>query len=141
MSIGSHSATVSLYSSHPQIFVPASTRRVSDGVSGAAHGRLVSFDRKLFSTTPPGTLPSKSARARCCYKGCVFPAQTAGRGECAHHLLQWLEPDCFQSQQPSLLLLDQARFGLPDSEPDDERLRDRHRLAEQRVQFMLDDEA
>jgi hypothetical protein len=39
------------------------------------------------------------------------------------------------------LLLDQAKFGLPDSEPDDERLRDRHRLAEQRVRLMLGDAA
>jgi hypothetical protein len=39
------------------------------------------------------------------------------------------------------LLLDQARFGLPDSEPDDERFRDRHRLALERFQFMLGDAA
>jgi hypothetical protein len=39
------------------------------------------------------------------------------------------------------LLLDQARFALPDSEPDDERLRDRHRLAEERVRFMLGEAA
>jgi hypothetical protein len=39
------------------------------------------------------------------------------------------------------LLLDQARFGLPDSEPDDERVRDRHRLAEQRAKFLLADAA
>jgi hypothetical protein len=39
------------------------------------------------------------------------------------------------------LLLDQARFGLPDTEPDDERVRDRHRLAEERVEFMLGEAA
>jgi hypothetical protein len=39
------------------------------------------------------------------------------------------------------LLLDQAIFGLPDTEPDDERFRDRHRLAEERVHFMLGDAA
>jgi hypothetical protein len=39
------------------------------------------------------------------------------------------------------LLLDQARFGLPDTEPDDGRVRDRHRLAEERYQFMLEDAA
>jgi hypothetical protein len=38
------------------------------------------------------------------------------------------------------LLLDQAKFGLPDSEPDDSRVRDRHRLAAQRA-FMLGDAA
>jgi hypothetical protein len=39
------------------------------------------------------------------------------------------------------LLLDQAKFGLPDSEPDDGRVRDRHRLASERVRFMLEDAA
>jgi hypothetical protein len=39
------------------------------------------------------------------------------------------------------LLLDQAKFGLPDDEPDDWRVRDRHRLAEERVQFMRGDAA
>jgi hypothetical protein len=78
---------------------------------------------------------------RCCQKGCVFPAQPGGRGECAYHRCQSLEPLYFQSQQPSFLLLDQAKFGLPDSEPDDGRVQDRHRLAEERVRFMLDDAA
>jgi hypothetical protein len=74
---------------------------------------------------------------RCGQKGCVFPAQAGGDGECAYHRRQSLEPGCFQSQQPTFLLLDQAKFGLPDSEPDDERLRDRHRLAAERVRFLL----
>jgi hypothetical protein len=39
------------------------------------------------------------------------------------------------------LLLEQAKFGLPDSEPEDERLRDRHRLAEQRMRFLLGEAA
>jgi hypothetical protein len=39
------------------------------------------------------------------------------------------------------LLLDQAKFGLPDSEPDDARLRDRHRLAAERIKFLLEDAA
>jgi hypothetical protein len=58
-----------------------------------------------------------------------------------YHRRQSLEPDCFQSQQPSFLLLDQAKFGLPDHEPDDSRVRDRHRLAEERVEFILGDAA
>jgi hypothetical protein len=40
-----------------------------------------------------------------------------------------------------LLLLEQAKFGLPDSEPDDGRVRDRHRLAMERVRFLLEDAA
>ena len=78
---------------------------------------------------------------RCCQKGCVFPAQPGGDGECAYHRRQSLEPGCFQSQQPTFLLLDQAKFGLPDSEPDDGRIRDRHRLAAEHVRFMLEDAA
>jgi hypothetical protein len=39
------------------------------------------------------------------------------------------------------LLLDQAKFGLPDTEPDDGRVTDRHRLAEERVRFMLGEAA
>jgi hypothetical protein len=78
---------------------------------------------------------------RCCEKGCVFPAQPGGQGECAYHRRQSQEPVCFQSQQPSFLLLDQAKFGLPDSEPEDERVRDRHRLAAERIKFMLEDAA
>jgi hypothetical protein len=36
------------------------------------------------------------------------------------------------------LLLDQAKFGLPDAEPDDSRVRDRHRLATERLQMLGD---
>jgi len=39
------------------------------------------------------------------------------------------------------LLLDQAKFGLADTEPDDGRIADRRRLAAERVQFMLEDAA
>jgi hypothetical protein len=39
--------------------------------------------------------------------------------------------------QPSSLLLDQAKFGLPDTEPDDWRVQDRNRLAAERVRFLL----
>jgi hypothetical protein len=39
------------------------------------------------------------------------------------------------------LLLDQAKFGLPESEPDDSRIRDRHRLAMEHVRSMLEDDA
>jgi hypothetical protein len=39
------------------------------------------------------------------------------------------------------LLLDQAKFGLPDAEPDDGRARDRHRLASERVRLMLGETA
>jgi len=75
--------------------------------------------------------------SRCRHKACVFPVQSGAHGECAYHRRQRSEPRCFQSLQPSSLLLDQARFGLPDTEPDDGRVQDRHRLAAERVRFLL----
>jgi len=90
---------------------------------------------------PSALLHSEAFLPRCCQRGCVFPAYPGAHGECAYHRRQFLEPACFQSRQPSFLLLDQARFGLPDREPDDERLRDRHRLAIERVHFVLEEAA
>jgi hypothetical protein len=58
-----------------------------------------------------------------------------------YHHRQYVEPGSFQSQQPSSLLLDQAKFGLPDTEPDDGRVQDRNRLAAERVRFMLSETA
>ena len=66
---------------------------------------------------------------RCREKGCVFPAARSESGRCLQHDRQYSEPALFHSQQPSMLLLDQAKFGLPDSEPDDSRARDRRRFA------------
>ena len=104
-------------------------------------------DLRVPPSAPPslrahhGVLRRELFLPRCCQKGCVFPAQPGADGECAYHRRQSLEPDCFQSQPPTFLLLDQARFGLPDTEPDDGRFRDRHRLAEERFQFMLGEAA
>jgi len=129
-----------LFSSHLGVVRPApvaSTRR------GFAH--------KAAGVRPPescaslrgraGTLRRESYVARCRHKACVFPAQPGAHGECAYHRRQSAEPRCFQSLQPSSLLLDQARFGLPDTEPDDGRVQDRHRLAAERVRFLLGEAA
>jgi hypothetical protein len=62
-------------------------------------------------------------------------------GECFYHQLQRLEPGFFESRQPTMLLLDQAKFGLPDSEPEDSRVVDRHRLATERAEFVLGEAA
>jgi hypothetical protein len=62
-----------------------------------------------------------------------------GRGECAYHRREYLEPACFTSQQPTRLLLDHARFSLPDFDAEDTRARDRRRLAAERVRSMLED--
>ena len=125
-----------LFSSHLGVDRPApvgSTRR--------------GFARKARGVHPPescaslrgqaGTLRRESYVARCRHKARVFPAQSGAHGECAYHRRQAAEPGCFQSVQPSSLLLDQAKFGLPDTEPEDGRVQDRNRLAAERVRFLL----
>jgi hypothetical protein len=82
---------------------------------------------------------SEPSPGRCCEKGCVFPALPGGRGECAYHRREFLEPACFSSQQPTRLLLDHARFSLPDFDAEDTRARDRRRLAAERVRSMLEE--
>ena len=120
---------------------PAPLQRGSGRLHRAAAGGRPPLEPRASLRTHPGALRRELFLPRCCQKGCVFPAQRGGDGECAYHRLQSLEPACFQSQQPTFLLLDQAKFGLPDDEPDDGRVRDRHRMAEERVEFMLGDAA
>ena len=72
---------------------------------------------------------------RCNVKGCVFPAASAS-DTCLQHSRQFQEPSLFCSRQPSMLLLDRAKFGLLDSEPDDARVKDRRRLAKIREHFL-----
>jgi hypothetical protein len=45
----------------------------------------------------------------------------------------------FCSLQPTLLLLGQAKFGLPESEPDDSRFVDRRRQAAEWEAFHLEE--
>jgi len=59
-----------------------------------------------------------------------------------HELLQsGAEAGLFESQQPTLLLLLQAPFGIPDYEPDDSRQQDRKRQATEREDFLMDEAA
>lgn len=74
------------------------------------------------------------AAGRCRVRGCVYPAGPTG--SCLHHQRQASEPRFFQSHQPTMLLLDRARFDVPDSEPDDTRAHDRRRLAAAREAFL-----
>ena len=83
----------------------------------------------------PSLPPDSHAFPRCTEKGCIFPATRRTQEKCLLHNLQQLEPTFFQSFQPSMLLLDQARFGVPHSRSEDERARDRHRLAALRKSF------
>lgn len=72
---------------------------------------------------------------RCSEKGCVFPAAENPRGTCLHHEHLHREPGHFHSYQPSMSVINQARFGLPDYETDNRRAQDRRRLAAQREAF------
>jgi hypothetical protein len=73
---------------------------------------------------------------RCYEKGCIFPATASGTGRCLQHDLEEREPAFFLSCQPTMLLLDQAKFGPPDLEGDYSRARDRRRLAALREEFL-----
>jgi len=86
---------------------------------------------------PPTPRPSP----RCSVKGCVFPAPSAEQTKCRYHQLLQSEGELFQSQQPTHLLALYAPFGIPDSEPDDSRFKDRERQAAEREEFLLDDAA
>lgn len=78
----------------------------------------------------------RKSAPRCCERGCIFPATGSGTGRCLQHDLEELEPALFISCQPTMLLLDQAKFGLPDPEADYSRARDRRRLAVLREEFL-----
>jgi len=73
---------------------------------------------------------------RCSEKGCIFPVARHAAGKCLYHDREQREPTLFHSLQPSMLLLDRAKFGLPDPECDDSRARDRRRLAALREQCL-----
>jgi hypothetical protein len=141
MRFENHREAAKLFPSYPPVLYPASLQDASNRLPRAAARSRLPLDPHASLPAQPGVLRRELFLPRCCHKGCVFPARRGGRGECVYHRRQALEPGCFQSQQPSFLLLDQAKFGLPDSEPDDGRVRDRHRLAAERVQFMLGDVA
>ena len=137
----SHHEAANVFRPDLRVLAPAPPQRGSGRLHRAAAGGRPPLEPHASLRAHPGALRRELFLPRCCQKGCVFPAQPEGDGECAYHRRQSLEPDCFQSQQPSFLLLDQAKFGLPDTEPDDERFRDWHRLAEERFQFMLGEAA
>jgi len=137
----SHHEAANVFRPDPRGLQPAPAQRGWGRLQRAAAGGRPPLEPHASRPAHPGVLRRELFLPRCCQKGCVFPAQPGSDGECAYHRRQFLEPDCFQSQQPTFLLLDQAKFGLPDSEPDDGRVRDRHRLAEERVRFMLGDAA
>jgi len=130
-----------LYASHSRVFGAASPRRACDRPHRDAASVRPARPCRASLRSPRGTSQKNLFLPRCSERACVFPAQPGGRGECAYHRRQALEPSSFQSLQPSYLLLDQAKFGLPDTEPEDGRVQDRHRLAAERVRFILGEPA
>ena len=84
---------------------------------------------------PLSSLPGVS---RCDEKGCVFPVVGPGKSKCLTHSREEYEPKHFGSFQPTVLLLDRAKYGLPDpeTEPDDSRARDRRRELAEREAFL-----
>ncbi|HEX5481175.1 MAG TPA: hypothetical protein VFZ08_00960 [Terriglobia bacterium] len=82
-------------------------------------------------------LPFPPSSPRCSEKGCVFPATPGAAGMCLHHYRQTQEPILFSSHQPTRVVLDRGRFGVPE-EVDASRAKDRRRLAEIREAFLED---
>ena len=80
----------------------------------------------------------EAADQRFSEKGCMVPAVGHGTGKCRQHQRQHCEPALFSSLQPSTLLLDRAKFGLPDSdsEPRVSPSSDRRRLTKQWQAFL-----
>jgi hypothetical protein len=130
-----------LFPSCPGVLFPAPVASTRRTFGRPATGVRPSSASRASLRGHAGTLRRDSSSPRCSHKACVFPAQPGAHGECAYHRRQAVEPGCFQSLQPSHLLLDQARFGLPDSEPEDGRVQDRNRLAAERGRFMLGESA
>ena len=96
-------------------------------------------DQKPLPPPPEGSgLAGAATAQRCSEKGCVFPAAGSDTGKCRQHLREHREPALFSSVQPSTLLLDRAKFGLPDSdsEPQVSRSSDRRRLTKLRRAFL-----
>ncbi len=84
---------------------------------------------------PPqaGSRSSVIPSARCSVRGCIFPATGGNPPRCAYHQREVNEPQMFETHQPSHLFLGKANYGLPDTEPDDSRLRARWQREKRRT--------
>jgi len=86
------------------------------------------------SALPLASTPCRPVSPRCCEKGCVFPAAREGR--CLQHDRQAREPILFSSHQPTRVVLEQGKFGVPETEIDTSRGQDRRKLAALRETFL-----
>jgi hypothetical protein len=123
----------------PCVLQPTSPQQAPRGLQLAAVGGRLPLRPSAAPRREQASQPAQQPWPRCTEKGCVFPSELAGGGECAYHHRQFLEPACFSSQQPTRLLLDHARFNTPVSAPDTSRSSDRRRLAAERAKFILED--
>lgn len=117
--------------------VAAPPRDESEHLPADPHGSRPTSQVDSRHAAPFSSLPGAS---RCNEKGCVFPAAGPGNSKCLTHSREESEPKHFGSSQPTVLLLDRAKFGLPDpeTEPDDSRARDRRRELVEREAFFED---
>ncbi len=98
---------------------------------------------------PPKRVPAGPARGqtrvtpsiRCAVRGCIFPAGAGNPPTCIYHQRELSEPKMFETQQPSQLILGRAKFGLPDTEPGDFRLRARWQRGKRREHLTREDAA
>jgi hypothetical protein len=88
------------------------------------------------SPLPLGLTSRPTVSERCREKGCVFPA--VREGQCLQHDRQAREPILFSSHQPTRVVLEQGRFGVPESDVDTSKAQDRRKLAALRETFLED---
>ena len=88
------------------------------------------------SGPPPPSLALADLLGACCkVKGCIYPATEVETGMCLCHSLQEEEPQFFQSRQPSLRMLEIAKYGLT-TEDEDTRIRQRRQSVAFRAAFL-----
>jgi len=120
-------------------FLPESLQIVNPSTASASpppSSTLAEGASNRASSIPPAKRPVRTEARRCAERGCIYPAGPGESGRCLQHQRQHREPALFHSRQPSTILLDCAKFGLPEEEPEDSRFRDRRRLAAQREAFL-----
>ena len=83
----------------------------------------------------PAVIGGAAPAGRCRVKGCIYPATEIELGLCIRHVHQEEEPQFFQSRQPSLRVLETAKYGMT-TEHEDGRIRRKLNKIEQRQAFL-----
>ena len=116
--------------------LPESLQTLNPSTGSASPPPLAEGTSSRAISIPPAKKPVRIEARRCIERGCIYPAGPGESGRCLQHQRQQHEPALFHSRQPSMILLDCAKFGLPEEEPEDSRFRDRRRLLAQREAFL-----